>query len=626
MKKLTVLFCCLCLGWISACTKKDTQNTSNETTSAKMYFGTTTPKHGPDEIWINNREEPQHLDPQLATGVPDGHLAMNTFARLVQIDPKTSKPIGDLAKSWEVSNEGRTYTFAMREGLKFSDEKPLTSEDVKYSWLRLMSPALGARYSSLAYTTIEGGEAYARRAIWLTGFSQSPKLDDMKSFLESKGIGIEKVTQRYQSNDVFVYVADNNDADRDKLVNFFKNVSKWGNIQASVADASVVELETPDPLTVVVTLTGPLPYFTLLAEFTSFAIVPRHAIERVAKANNGDERKWVRPENIVVSGPYKLVEENFKLNKIYEKNPHYWDAANVKTPKIKILMIETETAVMNAYKVGEIDVFGPHEVPSEQVKLVSKYADFYNDPYLGVYYYYVNHAVKPFDDPRVRKALSLAIDRKQITDYVLGGGYQPYHGFVPDGLAGYQSYQDELFNPERAKKLLAEAGFPEGQGFPKFTFKYDTKEIHRLVAQAVQEMWKKNLNIDFEMVNVEWKVYLDDMNSTNFEITRYGWIGDFLDPYTFLELLTSQSGNNHSNWKNATYDQLIETANRTEDEAKRLELFKQAETMVIDEQVVIPLFLYTKTYMLKPYVKGFYKDYQDHHLWKHMWIDPNFTP
>ncbi len=610
-----------------ACTKK--QDTSTQTQaggeSSVSYYGTTKPKHGPDEIWVNNREEPQHLDPTLATGVPDGILAMNAFARLVQIDPQTSKPIADLAQSWESMKEGTQFVFTMREGLTWSDGHPLTAHDFEYSWKRLMDPKTGARYAGLAYTAIDGGEAFARGAVALKGWKQKPDVTAVESYLQAQQMAYEKVTQSAHHDVVFVFFANENRAAQQK--DFIKAIAanpiNGQTLTPSIANADTVGVKALDAQKLQVQLVGPLPFFVTLAEFSCFAAVPKHVIEKVAKAHNGDETRWTSVDNMVCSGAYCLAEENFKVNKIYKKNPRYWDAASVKTPKIVVKMIEKETAVMNAYKVGELDVFGPHQVPSEMVASVSKFDDYHDDPYLGIYYYIVNTKVQPLDDPRVREALALAIDRKKLTDYVLGGSYKPYHGFVPDGLAGYESRQKELFNPEKARKLLAEAGYPNGEGMPVLKFKYDTKEIHRLVAQAVQQMWKENLNVQFEMVNVEWKIYLDDLNSHNFELTRWGWIGDFLDPFTFHELMLSTSGNNHTNWSSLEYDRLVNTANRQADAQKRLDMLAEAEQIVMDAQAVIPMFLYTKTYMHKPYVKGFYADYQDHHLWKHMYIETN---
>ena len=588
------------------------------------YYGTVKPKHAFDELWINNREEPQYMDPALVVGVPDANLAMNSFYRLVAIDPKTGKAIPELADHWEISDGGRTYTFFMRKGLKWSDGQPLTAHDVEYSWKRLIDPETGSQYQGLASSAIENGDAFAQRAIHLSGFEKSTSAKDIQSFFTKHEVPVAKIEARKDFNEVFVFVTgssgEETQANRDKMLNLLLQEHPWGEkVTASITTSDVVGCKALDDERFEVKLVGPLPYFVLLAEFSNFAPVPKHVIEKL-KAQ-GKEELWTKPENVVVSGPFKLKEEQFKQYKIYEKNPNYWNSANIRLKKVKVVMIEKETASLNSYKVGETDWIGPHEVPSEQISNVKNFKDYHNDPYLGVYYYIFNQKVKPLDDVKVRMALSLAVDRQKITDHVLGGGQIPYTGLSPDGLAGYKSYQGESYNPEKAKQLLAEAGFPDGKGFPKLKFMYDTKEVHRLVIQAIQEMWKQTLNIDIEPTNVEWKIYLDRQKSKDFQMTRQGWIGDFLDPYTFLELAKSNSGNNHTGWSNADYDRLLEASNLEADPSKRFQLLRDAEKQVVDDAVFLPIYLYTKTYMLKPFVKGFYPDYQDHHLWQHMWID-----
>ena len=588
------------------------------------YYGTVKPKHPFDEIWINNREEPQYLDPTLVNGVPGGHLARNTFSRLTALDPKTGETIPELAERWEVSKDGTKYKFFMRKGLQWSDGQPITAEDAAYAWVRLIDPMTGATYQGLGSNVIQNGDAFAQQAIHIFGSPTKLSSREINSFLVKHEIPAQKIEERKNTNDLFVFVTgktpEGTKQNRDRLIQLVKEFKPWGSaVSAKYTTAEVLGIKVVDDRTIEFTLTGPIPYFVLLTEFANFAPLPKHVIEKF-KAQ-GKEEQWVLPENMVVSGPFKIKEERFKQYKLYEKNPKYWDAANVRLNRVKVVMVETEMASLNSYKVGEQDWTGPHILPSEQIPRLKKFKDYFNDPYLGMYYYVVNTKVKPLDDVRVRRALNLAIDRQKITDHVLGGGQIPYTGIVPNDLAGFQSHQSELFNPQKAKMLLAEAGFPDGEGFPKLNFLYDTKDMHRLIIQAVQEMWKKNLNIDIEPTNVEWKVYLDRKDSKDFEIARQGWIGDFMDPFTFLELLYSTSGNNDTSWSNAEYDKLIDASNQEANQEKRLALMSEAEKIAVEESPYIPIYLYTKTYMLKPYVKGFYQDYQDHHEWKYMWID-----
>lgn len=585
------------------------------------FYGTIKPKHPYDEVWINNREEPQHTDPALVHGVPDGNLARNTFARLVSIDPKTSQPIPDLASRWDISKDGRICTFYMRKNAIWSDGKPITAVDMEYSWKRVIDPNTASEYQGLLSNVIENGDAFAQRAIHLTGFSQKVSAPDIQSIFTKHEVSVSNVQAKKDSTDYFVFVQDGSDkqSNTQKMISLINEDHPWGpGVTAEMTTSDVVGVKALDDERFEVKLVGPLQYFLILAEVPNFAPVPKHIVEKFK------DEQWTKPENVVVSGPFILKEEQFKQYKIYEKNPKYWDEKNIRLKRVKIVMIEKETASLNSYKVGETDWIGPHLIPSEQIGNVKGFQDFHNDPYLGVYYYVFNTKVKPFNDPKVRQALSLAIDREQIVKHVLGGEQIPFGALIPDGLAGYKGNQVELYNPDAAKKLLAEAGYPGGKNFPKFKFVYDTKESHQLVIQAVQEMWKQTLGINIESSNVEWKIYLDRMSRMEFDMTRQGWIGDFSDPYTYLELIKSTSGNNHTGWVNKEFDRLVEASNQELDVQKRFDLIRQAEKIFTDEVPMIPIYLYTKTYMLKPYVKGFYPDYQDHHPWQYLWIDPDW--
>lgn len=612
MKKI-IAMAFICLSVVS-CTRDSDPN----------YFGTVKPKHPLDEIWINNREEPQYMDPTLVAGVPDGELSQNTFYRLVALDPRTGQPVPELAERWDVTDGGKTHTFFMRKNLKWSDGHPLTAHDAEYAWKRLIDPQMASQYQGVAADVIENGNAFAQRAIHLIGFEKPVSESDIKSFFIKHDVNVSKVQQRRGTNEMFVFVSgkdgDETKTNRERMMQILIQEHPWGDkVSASITNSDVVEAKALDDERFQVKLIGPLAYFTLLAEFANFAPLPEHVIEKFKAAGKADD--WYKPENVVVSGAFKLKEEQFKQYKIYEKNPNYWDADSVRLKKVKVLMIENETATLNSYKVGETDWIGPHNVPAEQIPDLGAFKDFHNDPYLGVYSFIMNVRQKPFDDPKVRQALSLAVDRQKITDHILGGGQIPTRGLFPDGLAGFKGYKAELYNPEKAKKLLAEAGYPEGKGFPKIKYLYDTKEVHKNIIQAIQEMWKQNLGIQVEPVNVEWKVYLDRIEKKDFQMARRAWIGDFADPFTFLEMEVSTSGNNNTNWSDSEYDRLIVASNMEPDPAKRGALINQAEAMAVEASARVPLYVYTKTYMLKPFVKGFYPSYQDHHAWRHMWID-----
>ena len=515
------------------------------------FYGTIKPKHEANELWINGGNEPQYLDPNKLNGNPEINISTNLFVRLTQTNPKTGEIIPDLASSWDVSADGKEYTFHLRKDAKWSDGQPLTARDVEYSWKRLIDPKTGSVSSSLA-DVIEN--AYAFR----TG--KKP----MKS----------------------------------------------------------VAVKSLDDYTLWVRLVSPVGYFLGLIEYIAFAPLPMHIIEKLKV--DGKEDQWTRVENIVVSGAYTLAQENFKQYKIFKKNPKYYRADQVKIETIKSLIIESYNADMNAYRTGQHDWSCCNSLPPEQMELVKTKKDFHVDPYLATYFLMTNTSKKPLDNPLVRKALSLSIDRKAIVDNIMRGGQTPTRDFAPIGTAGYPGIQSAIYDPAEAKKLLARAGYPEGKGFPKVGFKFNTSEVHKLVAEAIQQMWKSNLGVDIELLNEEWSVFMDSQKSGNFQILRRAWIGDFVDPFSFLNVLQSNGSNNKSGWKNKTYDQLMAASNIEQDKAKRFALFQKAERILADEQPYLPLFFYTRSYMKKPFLRGFWPHFQDRHEWKYMWIDPDW--
>jgi oligopeptide transport system substrate-binding protein len=298
----------------------------------------------------------------------------------------------------------------------------------------------------------------------------------------------------------------------------------------------------------------------------------------------------------------------------------------VSLDKIKILEVESYNTTLNLYRTGDLDWLGSNgALPSEFMDHLQTFKDFKRDPYLSVYFYWINTQAPPMDNVLVRKALALSIDRTAITTHITRSGQIPTADLVPDGLAGYRGLKRPLFNPEEARALLAQAGYPNGRNLPSITLIYNTSEGHKQIAEAVQAMWKKHLNIDVKIENQEWKVFLKNLQMQQFQIARMGWVGDYPDPNTFLhDLLTTHSGNNHSNWKNKVFDAQVDAANSLSDPAQRLEGLRKAEAIAMDAQPLIPFYVYTRAYMTKPYVKGIWSNYQDHHPFKYMSIDPTY--
>jgi oligopeptide transport system substrate-binding protein len=513
------------------------------------FFGTTTPRHGPEELWINNAGEPEWLDPNKCADGNGGEILWNTFAGLVQADPTTLEPLPDIATEWDVSADGCTYTFHLRPSL-WSDGTPLTAHDFVYSFRRLVDPATASKYATNGHI-FQGGAAISR--------GEAPP--------------------------------------------------------ESLAARAI------DDLTLEVTLENPIPYFLHFLTFYSFMPIPRHLLEELA-ARGIDEDLWTRPEHVVCNGPYRMTEWRFRQRMIFQKNPRYWDAEHVRLERVRLAMVESATTALTMYAAGEFDWPGSNTaLPAEFMDELARYDDFHRHPYLAVYYYWINTKAPPLDDPLVRRALSLAIDREALVAHVARGGQIPSAALVPDGLAGYEAIPLPLFDPAAARDLLRQAGYKRPEDLPPVTLMYNTSEGHKQVAEAIQQMWKKELGIRVELENQEWKVFLANAEQMNFQICRMGWTGDYADPFTFLELLSSDCGNNHSAWANPAYDALLQEANRTSDPALRLARLREAEAMMLEAQPLIPLYVYTRSQLIKPYVRGIEGNHQDRHPWKHIWIN-----
>lgn len=518
------------------------------------FFGTVTPRHGPDELWINNSSEPEWLDPSRCSDSTGGEIIWNTFEGLVQAHPQTLEPLPAIASHWEVADDGRRYTFHLRPS-QWSDGRPLTAHDFVYAFRRLVDPQTASKYASNGFI-FAGGAEVAR--------GEAPP----------ESLGVRAV----------------------------------------------------DDLTLEIDLVDPLPYFLNFLSFYSFMPLPRHLLDELDRRGI-DPDLWTRPEHVVCNGPFRMTEWRFRQRMVFEKNPRYWDAASVRLQRVRLAMVESATTALNMYAAGEFDWPGGNtSLPAEFLDHLDGYHDFHQHPYLAVYFYWINTQAPPVDDPRVRRAFSLAIDRAALVKHVTRGGQLASADLVPDGLAGYQGLGLPIFDPDAARQLLAEAGHPGGEGLPPVTLSFNTSEGHRQVAEALQAMWRQELGIEVELANQEWKVFLANAEQMNFQLCRMGWIGDYADPYTFLELLAGDCGNNHSNWSSPEFDRLLEQANRQADPAARLKLLRRAEALALEEQPLIPLYVYTRSQLIKPYVRGIWGNHQDRHPWKHIWIDEDGEP
>lgn len=370
-----------------------------------------------------------------------------------------------------------------------------------------------------------------------------------------------------------------------------------------IADFDQVGVKALDAHTLRIELVGPTPYLLSLVQHDSWLPVNPKAILNFGNIDTRDS-KWTRPENYIANGPFRM--KSWRPNDVIEvvRNPLYWDEANVKLNGINFYSIENMNTQERAFQAGQLHK--TDQIPLDKVPYYRRTRPelMRIDPYEGVYFYRMNIARKPLDNLKVRLALNLAVDREAIVKNILRQDQKPATGYTPPGMGDYQTLDKMRYDPERARQLLAEAGYPNGKGFPKFTVHFNTSESHRAIAEAIQQMWKEELNIDVRLENQEWKVYLDTQNNLNYDLSRSAWIGDFMDPVTFLSMWTTGNGNNNTNWGNPKFDAFIEQAARTGDPKARLEILRQAEDLFLSEAPVVPVYWYTNTYLIQPSVQN----------------------
>jgi oligopeptide transport system substrate-binding protein len=391
--------------------------------------------------------------------------------------------------------------------------------------------------------------------------------------------------------------------------------------EGTMTDLAQLGVRALDAHTLEVTMERPTAFFVAMTPHYAFAAVPRQAIEKF-----GDD--WLMPGNHVSSGPFRLVKRIPYDRIILDKWDGHWDAARVRLERAVFLPIEDQNTSVNLYKANEVQVTagGGQSVPTAFVRALKPKQDFHIHAEYGTYYYSLNVKRPPLDNPKVRLALALAVDKEAICEKYLGAGQVPAYNWVPPGTPGYPYPEAPRYDPERARQLLAEAGFPGGKGFPRIEIFFNTLESHRQIAEIVQRMWKENLNIPIELNNQEWQVFQATREQRRFDIARDGWIADYLDPNTFLDLYQTDTLNNHPGWLNKEYTQLMEQANSEPDPQRRLDLLAKAEAILLEEMPIIPLYYYASVKLRKPFVEGWYENPLDQHPLKFVWINEDWKP
>jgi len=503
-------------------------------------------------LHLGNGTEPQGLDPHIVTGVPEHHIINALFEGLVSKDPNTLEPIPGVAESWEISEDGRIYTFNLREDAVWSNGESVTAGDFLWSWERVLSPELGGQYNYMLYPVLNA-EAFAN---------------------------------------------------------------------GEITDFSLVGAKALDDRTFEVTLQNPTPYLLqLLDHYSTFPVHPETVLAHGGMSDRIS--RWTRVENIVTNGPFTLAEWEINSHIRVEKSDIYWDAGNVRLNAI--MYYPTENLVTEERMFRDEQIHMSNDIPIDKVPVYLENQPELIDiaPYIGSYFYGINITREPLDDVLVRKALSLAIDRELLIETVLEGVMAPAYTLTPPGTKGYHPPIIFDYDPEEARSLLAEAGYPDGEGFPSFEILYNTQENHRRIAVAIQQMWRQELNINVQLTNQEWRVYLDSQLNMNYDIVRRGWIGDYVDPNTFLDMFITEGGNNKTGFSNTRYDEIIQReAPRMLDQNERYALYSEAERILIEEMPIIPIYIYQSKHLKHPSVKGLPANIMDYYNWKYVYLEP----
>ena len=384
-------------------------------------------------------------------------------------------------------------------------------------------------------------------------------------------------------------------------------------------DFSEVGVKAIDQKTLKVNLKNPTPFFLgLLSHYSTW---PVHK-ETVLKYGDIDDRngEWTRPGNFVCNGPFQLKSWELNNKIVVEKNPYYYDASIVKLNEIHYYPVSNVMTEDRMFRAGQLHLTST--LPSQKCPIyIEENPNLRIDPYMGTYFYRINTNHEALKDVRVRKALAYSIDRELLVDKVTKCGQIPAYSFTPPGSNGYEPKTQIPFDPELAKSLLEDAGYSDENPFPKLEILFNTNEDHRKIALAIQQMWQVNLGIEIELVNQDWKVYLNREMIGDFQISRAGWIGDYEDPNTFLDLMRPNRGNNKTGWENKEYDELVEKANTINNQSERYEMLYKAEEILIDNMPIIPLYTYVRSYQLSPDVKGFNPHILDHHHPKFIYLE-----
>lgn len=525
-----------------------------------IFAVSTQGKQNENFLKFDNGAEPKSLDPHVATGVPEGRIIENIYEGLTTLRQKDLTVAPGMAESWELSENNTVYTFKIRKNAKWSNGDPLTAHDFVNSWRRMLRLNPISEYMTMLFDLV-GAEDYAKK-------------------------------KHHDFDKVGVKAVDNH--------------------------------------TLIVTLNAATPYFLeKLAHYTMYpvhnangAICDAKTKKKVNITNQTNVEFIVDPNaqtnnKVISNGAFELKHHVINDMVVIERNPHYYDYDNVKLEGVIFRPIAQADTALLLYKGGNLDYITNVPLDALPILMKENSPDFKLDAYLGTYYFRFNVTAAPFDDVRVRKAFCHAIDKSRITKRITQSGEIPTDAMCPPGMAGYTPATGLAFDVEKAKKLLSEAGYPGGKGFKKVEILFNTSENHQKITLEIAQMLRKNLNIEVEMVNKEWKVYLDDQAKLKYQISRSGWIGDYSDPHTFLSIMMTDDGNNRTGWSNDEYDKLMRQSSLESDPIKRMALMQKAEKIMVQDDVpIIPIFHYISKSLVNPRIEGWLPNVRDRHPFK----------
>jgi oligopeptide transport system substrate-binding protein len=584
----------------------------------------------PADFSFINETEVATVDPALANGQPEGRIISSLFEGLGRQSPKDTKAMPGVAERWEISADGRVYTFHLRKDARWSNGDPVTARDFHYSVRRLLDPQTYARYSYQAWYIVNARRYNLAASSLAPGdpveVELNPPVDATNTMrgkvLLGKLVRIDVVPSTKKNADgktTNLYILNIDGRERrfqsvDPEDPAPKNAEPCRQVLLDFREVGVTVI---DDYTLEIRLNNPTPYFLDLLAFYPFAPVNQGCLEKYGAPD------WTLPENIVTNGAFRMVARRIRDRVRLVRSDSYWNRDHVKLNIVDALSIDNRTTAFNLYATGMVDwvTVPPAEVLRELLRSKPSRNDLNAAPQLTTYFYLINTKRPPLDDKRVRQALSMAIDRKEITQVATGAGEIPAYSLVPPSMPGYRQQLSKPHDPAAARKLLAEAGYPEGRGFPKIEILYNSDQAHQSIAELIRKQWQRELGISASLRNEEWGSYQDSIQQFRFTIARRAWVGDYLDPNTYADMYVTNGENNNTGFSKKEYDQIIADAAKEPDQLTRLEILESAERMLMDEMPIIPLYFYVSRNMVRPWVRGFYNNLQDTHPLQDIWID-----